>query len=104
MESLRSRDERMNRPDYRRQRTRTVLGVKLVQLGSGGGRWATMEDDPKLAYTLEIYENDEGGYCLWGADPIRSLWFHTLKAAVAWIVRVRAFVADAEGRALGTNK
>lgn len=88
-ESLASRMARASKPGHRPTRTRTVQGLKLLALG--GGAWTTTMDND--GFTFTAYENTEGGWVLWGADPARSLWFRTLAGAVAFVVRIKALVA-----------
>ena len=88
-ESLASRMARASKPGYRKTRVRTVEGLKLLALG--GGAWATTMDND--AFTFTVYENSEGGWLLWGADPARPLWFGTLAGAVAFVVRIKALAA-----------
>ena len=86
-ENLESRLKRMNRTGYQRQRTRTVLGVRLTQVGEGGGWWMT--DDRRFKIELR-----EGGGCEWtlfDADrPIcagNPTCHGSLKSAVREILR-----------------
>lgn len=97
----------MDKAGYRSQRTRTVGGlsvvrltatgyvrtkldsVKLIQRGAGGGWWRT-EDG------FEI-EGDEGngGYVLTGADPLRGIWYGSIKDAAKDIALWRAMCEEA---------
>ena len=51
---LARRIEAASRPGHKRQRTRKVLGLRLVQVGHGGGAWAT----PDGRVTIQEAETD----------------------------------------------
>ena len=60
METMVQRVARTSHAGYKRQRARTVRGVRFQQVGYAGGCWKT-ED----GYAAEVYEGDYGGWSLY---------------------------------------